>query len=98
MKNLLLIVFLSIGLFSFKSVTNETDNDIIVAQSTWLVDYNVINNLPPFTCTATVTYGGVFVTNFTGTGATAGEACANAATLACDYIQQQGGTCPEHQL
>jgi len=78
MKTLCFISMMALGLF----MSSFTSLDATVS----VVEDQLIQG-----CTATVTFQGEVVDTFTETGT---NAYTKAYARACDYIENQGGTCP----
>lgn len=81
MKTFFFTALVAMGLLMSSFTTLNTESSISVFE----------DQLIP-SCTATVTYNGEVVASFTETGP---NACTNAYAKACDYIINQGGTCPQ---
>ncbi len=99
MKQLFLLLVLFVGLTAFATndvnkISNETEVSQTEFNTGWDILINSSDNVIPPTpdCTATVTYNGEVVATFHGWGA---SACQDAGNLACNYIESQGGQCPE---
>lgn len=97
MKQILLIMFLFCGLVSFNSNGSDAIIEIEeLTQELWEVESVTFVNADGVTCcTATATYNGQPQRSFTCCWGAYSCDCAQA--QACQYIQSQGGTCPQHQ-
>lgn len=95
MKKFMYVFVIFCGLASIAAMEYKPKSTSdLVAQKTWEIKVeNSMDTAAGLCCTTTVTFNGAPHASFTD--CTPGFACVIARGMACEYITNQGGTCPQ---